>query len=433
MKLIDLTCTKCGAQLKVNADLKKCMCQYCRNEMLIDDETIHHNLDNGFDFGYQAELGRIQAQQDIERQQEINRQNMIIADRQRLLNTPRGREYWQCMSNSLRRPVNDIEAEQYIRKMLLTDRMLAYQYQNGIHCSQEQTVAEKQLSDDEYNKLYFISKFAAIISIIPLISIIIGTVLLCKIFPVKNTNKLKTRIMGISSIAILICTISTGIFFVITNQDSNTAEQQSQSITMNNDISDTMYDLNNTTNIDELIEGEPDTERNTYNNVYEYTITFNTKEEYSYNIIDLSVDEPKIELVERKSYDGFIEHWAILPAGTYEVTLADVEKNCQADYKANVEVLDNKFYGWEVGTNKQTSESWTIQDCPDDNNKYYYDTDWNDNNKQYWIYDDKYTWNSIDPNIGYVAKATVEVNEGQIVYIDVNSSGYAYTEWHKLK
>ena len=44
MKLIDLTCSKCGATLQVNPDLKKCMCQYCGNEMLIDDETIHHNL-----------------------------------------------------------------------------------------------------------------------------------------------------------------------------------------------------------------------------------------------------------------------------------------------------------------------------------------------------------------------------------------------------
>lgn len=77
MKLIDLTCSKCGAQLKVNQDLKKCMCQYCGNEMLIDNKTVHHSLDNGFDFGYQAELGRIKAQQDMERQQEIMRQQEI--------------------------------------------------------------------------------------------------------------------------------------------------------------------------------------------------------------------------------------------------------------------------------------------------------------------------------------------------------------------
>lgn len=58
MRLIDLTCSKCGATLNVNPDLKKCMCQYCGNEMLIDDEVIHYTLDNGYDFGYQSELGR---------------------------------------------------------------------------------------------------------------------------------------------------------------------------------------------------------------------------------------------------------------------------------------------------------------------------------------------------------------------------------------
>lgn len=62
MKLIDLTCNKCGAQLKANADLKKCSCNYCGNEMLIDDEVIHHQIDNAFDAGYQAEIGRQQAQ-----------------------------------------------------------------------------------------------------------------------------------------------------------------------------------------------------------------------------------------------------------------------------------------------------------------------------------------------------------------------------------
>lgn len=64
MKLIDLTCNKCGAQLKVNAELSKCMCQYCGNEMLIDQEVIHHKIDNAFDAGYQAELGRMKAQED---------------------------------------------------------------------------------------------------------------------------------------------------------------------------------------------------------------------------------------------------------------------------------------------------------------------------------------------------------------------------------
>lgn len=70
MKLIDLTCNKCGAQLKVNAELSKCMCQYCGNEMLIDQEIIHHKIDNAFDAGYQSELGKIKAQEEYKRHQE---------------------------------------------------------------------------------------------------------------------------------------------------------------------------------------------------------------------------------------------------------------------------------------------------------------------------------------------------------------------------
>lgn len=58
MKLIDLTCSKCGATLQVNSDLKKCMCQYCGNEMLIDDEVVHIQIGNGSNFGYQQEMGR---------------------------------------------------------------------------------------------------------------------------------------------------------------------------------------------------------------------------------------------------------------------------------------------------------------------------------------------------------------------------------------
>lgn len=48
MKLIDLTCSKCGAQLKVNKDLKKCMCQYCGNEIhLSQDKTVEKKQSTG--------------------------------------------------------------------------------------------------------------------------------------------------------------------------------------------------------------------------------------------------------------------------------------------------------------------------------------------------------------------------------------------------
>lgn len=227
MKLIDLTCSKCGAQLKVNSTLKKCMCQYCGNEMLIDDEVIHHNLDNGFNFGYQAELGRIRAQQDAARKQEIDRQNRIIADRQRLLNTPRGQYYWRLLSKSFKRPLSDTEVEPYIRKTLLKDKILAYQYQNGINYLQEQEKQEKQqeeirnkthnkleLSRDQYDKLCTFSIFSLILSIIPVVSIIMSIIILCTVSSADDTYNLNTKITVISTISMVICVISTGVIFL---------------------------------------------------------------------------------------------------------------------------------------------------------------------------------------------------------------------------
>lgn len=48
MELIDLKCSMCGAQLKVNKDLKKCMCQYCGNEIhLSQDKTAKKKQSTG--------------------------------------------------------------------------------------------------------------------------------------------------------------------------------------------------------------------------------------------------------------------------------------------------------------------------------------------------------------------------------------------------
>lgn len=40
MKLITLTCPKCGAQMEVNPELEAIICNYCGNKMLIDGEII---------------------------------------------------------------------------------------------------------------------------------------------------------------------------------------------------------------------------------------------------------------------------------------------------------------------------------------------------------------------------------------------------------
>ena len=40
MKLIKLKCPSCGANLKVDREKKKFICNYCRTESLLDDEVI---------------------------------------------------------------------------------------------------------------------------------------------------------------------------------------------------------------------------------------------------------------------------------------------------------------------------------------------------------------------------------------------------------
>ena len=45
MKLIDTTCPKCGANLRVDADMQSAFCEYCGAELLIDDEVQHLQID----------------------------------------------------------------------------------------------------------------------------------------------------------------------------------------------------------------------------------------------------------------------------------------------------------------------------------------------------------------------------------------------------
>ena len=61
MKLIDLNCPSCGANMKANAELKKAICNFCGHEIIIDDEKISIEITNGKQFGYDQEIGRQQA------------------------------------------------------------------------------------------------------------------------------------------------------------------------------------------------------------------------------------------------------------------------------------------------------------------------------------------------------------------------------------
>ena len=68
MKLINTTCPKCGANLRIDADRKQAFCEYCGTQILIDDEVQHLQIDNAESAGYAFEKGRQRAQNEAQTQ-----------------------------------------------------------------------------------------------------------------------------------------------------------------------------------------------------------------------------------------------------------------------------------------------------------------------------------------------------------------------------
>jgi DNA-directed RNA polymerase subunit RPC12/RpoP len=66
MKLIDTTCPKCGANLRIDADRQSAFCEYCGAQILIDDEVQHLQIDNAENAGYAFEKGRQRAWQEVQ-------------------------------------------------------------------------------------------------------------------------------------------------------------------------------------------------------------------------------------------------------------------------------------------------------------------------------------------------------------------------------
>ena len=63
MRLITLQCPECGAKLNANAELTRASCNYCGNEILIDDEVkqVNVTIENSRQMGYDFERGRMDA------------------------------------------------------------------------------------------------------------------------------------------------------------------------------------------------------------------------------------------------------------------------------------------------------------------------------------------------------------------------------------
>ena len=82
IRLISLTCEKCGATFEVNSELKKCICNYCGNEMLIDDGVYKvehtHKLEGGYEYGYDKAYGELQARKDFIDNLRREKQNELL-------------------------------------------------------------------------------------------------------------------------------------------------------------------------------------------------------------------------------------------------------------------------------------------------------------------------------------------------------------------
>ena len=75
MKLVDLTCTGCGANVKVQPDRRTAICSVCGKEMLIEPS-------GEFGEGYAREMGRIQAQRDTEALWKKEREALLLKKEQ---------------------------------------------------------------------------------------------------------------------------------------------------------------------------------------------------------------------------------------------------------------------------------------------------------------------------------------------------------------
>lgn len=64
MKLIDLTCPKCGATMQVNTELSNGMCNHCGYSFIVDEEVKRVEIEhkNSEQAGYEFEQGRMRAQ-----------------------------------------------------------------------------------------------------------------------------------------------------------------------------------------------------------------------------------------------------------------------------------------------------------------------------------------------------------------------------------
>ena len=65
MKLISITCPHCGARLQTTPNAKMLTCDYCNNDVMIDDEVQRVCLADAEQAGYEFEMGRQRALKEL--------------------------------------------------------------------------------------------------------------------------------------------------------------------------------------------------------------------------------------------------------------------------------------------------------------------------------------------------------------------------------
>lgn len=80
MKLINLVCPNCGASLSQDENKEKCTCSFCGAELLIDNEEVTINIKGGYEFGYEAEKGRQDAEKEyVKKKSRVNYKPYLIS------------------------------------------------------------------------------------------------------------------------------------------------------------------------------------------------------------------------------------------------------------------------------------------------------------------------------------------------------------------
>ena len=64
MRLIELKCPSCGANLRLDMEAQQAFCPHCGHQLIVDDGRVRADSRSFHEAGYQFERGRMQAQRE---------------------------------------------------------------------------------------------------------------------------------------------------------------------------------------------------------------------------------------------------------------------------------------------------------------------------------------------------------------------------------